>query len=407
MTAHDDFFRKPKPVAVFKHSLLEEYCNVFTSMLGSRWRGPIWFIDGYAGPGAYEADDDGPGHPGSPLVAMRLAEVWQTKGTRDLRCAFIESSSENVQRLRKRLEPFEEKGLTCPVYEGVVQEKLTTAWSNVEDSPALTFLDPFGVAMDRSLLLDPLLSPRRGNRPSEVLVNINVEAVWRIGGNLQRRGSDVVPTTGQEKAIERVDRFLGGEWWREQFFESRGDEGSAAAAAARVIDAYRKQVESDAGCSSISVPIRRRPGHSPLFLMTLFHREPVAAYKFADAASRATKRWRDTFRAIELADWQDEGDALFGADVLQGISDAEAEAQEAILHRDWVRIIKQNMHSLVAALGTVPVKRHVVEILGSSISLAGEKQLRTAWDELAVDGVLKPRDKSQKLYKLSLVATRS
>jgi hypothetical protein len=60
VTANDDFFRGRKPAAVLKHALLAEYLTVFTSMLGSRYRGrPLWLLDSYAGPGMYAADGDG------------------------------------------------------------------------------------------------------------------------------------------------------------------------------------------------------------------------------------------------------------------------------------------------------------------------------------------------------------
>jgi hypothetical protein len=57
---------------------------------------------------------------------------------------------------------------------------------------------------------------------------------------------------------------------------------------------------------------------------------------------------------------------------------------------------------------TVSLKRHVLDILGDAVSLAGEKEIRAAWDQSADEGGARPRDKSQKrMYKLSLVATQS
>ncbi len=67
MTSHDDFFQKKKPAAVLKHKLLAEYTRVFASMVGSRGRGAIWIIDGYAGAGAYEDEN---ASRGSRLVVL-------------------------------------------------------------------------------------------------------------------------------------------------------------------------------------------------------------------------------------------------------------------------------------------------------------------------------------------------
>lgn len=60
-------------------------------MVGGSFAGPVWLVDGYAGPGTYEADDDGDRVTGSPIVALEIAEkAAQWKSPRDIRCAFIE-----------------------------------------------------------------------------------------------------------------------------------------------------------------------------------------------------------------------------------------------------------------------------------------------------------------------------
>lgn len=101
MTSNDEFFQRQQPAAVLKHSVLEEYCNVFTSMVGSAFKGPIWLIDGYAGPGWYQSDDNTARVPGSPIVAARLAQRWRTTGKRDLRCIFIEANPAYLQPARR------------------------------------------------------------------------------------------------------------------------------------------------------------------------------------------------------------------------------------------------------------------------------------------------------------------
>ncbi|WP_340387113.1 three-Cys-motif partner protein TcmP [Aeromicrobium sp.] len=300
MVANDQFFQRPKPAAVLKHAVLREYLTVFTAMVGSTANGPVWLLDGYAGPGYYEAEAGDDPMPGSPVVALEVAQKWGHK--RDLRCVFIEKSPKHALSLEANVRPFVEEGLTAEVLQGQVQDKFANAWSLIDGGPVLTFLDPFGVGMDRSIMTDNLLEQKRPE-PSEVLLNINVEAVSRLGGWLESVDGVVCPKSDIHSAagVERVDRFLGGEEWRTEFFHARAN-GNAAEAAESVVRAYCARIEEETGFKSISIPVVRRPNNPVLFLLTLFFTSPAAGYKFADAAARATRKWRDVYRQVELED---------------------------------------------------------------------------------------------------------
>ncbi|MEJ7634021.1 three-Cys-motif partner protein TcmP [Aeromicrobium sp.] len=301
---------------MLKHAVLREYLTVFTVMLGSTAKGPLWLLDGYAGPGYYEADSDDEPIPGSPIVALEVARTWRDK--RDLRCVFIEKTPKHATALESNVKPFVESGMTATVLQGDVQDKFAEAWTLVNGGPVLTFLDPFGVGMDRSIMTGNLLDRTR-SQPSEVLLNINVEAVSRLGGWLESVNGIVQPKSDNqsETGVGRVDRFLGGEDWRAEFFNARAN-GNAAEAAESVVRAYCDRIEKETGFSSISIPVRRRPTHPVLFLLTLFFTSPVAGYKFADAAARATRKWRDVYRQVEL---EDRLTSVSGQDALFDVED--------------------------------------------------------------------------------------
>ena len=340
---------------------------------------------------------------------MRLASQWHERGQRDFRCVFIEADPAHANSLRGHLTSFQNQGLTAVVLEGDVQDHLQEAWKMVGGAPVITFIDPFGIAMPHHLMTELLLVTGRAN-PSEVLLNINVEAVSRLGGWLEERCCAVVPRPEMEKGVERVDRFLGDTWWRSQFFEARRSHegGSAAAAAESVIAQYRNRTETSTGCSSISIPIRRRPGHHPLFHLTLFYRHPVAGYKFADAAARATRKWRDEFRAEELADaLTPADDTLFDfTSQIQELHEAKAKQQERVLREESASIIMRNIGTLIASRGRVTLADDIVTIPGTTLSLAGEPEIRRAWDQLAKEGVVQARDKSKNMHRLNIVAMR-
>lgn len=407
VTANDQFFQQQKPAAVLKHSVLAEYCSVFTSMTGSAYGSTVWIIDGYAGPGAYEADaDGGPRVDGSPLVAMREAQRWRARGSsRELCGVFIESDRGKAAELRSNLAPFQAEGLTAVILEGTVEQRLPEAWAHVGSSPVVTFLDPFGVAMPRDLMTSLLLDVQR-KAPSEVLLNINVEAVRRLGGCLELRDGDLMPKVGLERGVERVDRFFGGMSWRQLFYEAQtADVGTAASAAEAVIEQYWRRVQQLTGYQSLSVPIRRTPSAPALFHLTLFFRHPVAGYKFADAAARATRKWREVYWNQYWDRKIDESTpSLFGPEEDAAMTAAEAARREAQLADQWVTTVGGNIARLVSQRQSISVRENVLGILGSTLSFAGEAHIRKAWDALARDGVVEERNTKKRLDELVIVA---
>lgn len=382
MTSNDQFFQQQKPAAVLKHALLTEYVRVFASMVGSRHSGPVWLIDGYAGPGYYEADAESPRVPGSPVIALRLA-----RESTSLRCIFVENSPVHAACLRRLVEA-EGASNVAHVYEADVGEAISDAWRLVGANPVVTFLDPFGVALERRLVSDVLLA-RRSKSPSEVLINLNVESVWRIGGNLEVRHGEVVPRPGQEPGVAKVDAFFGSKDWRDLFYEVRSEGGSAARAAEHVLAQYRDELCRQTGYHALSVPIRRRPNHQTLFLLTLFFRHPAAGFKFADAASRANRKWREAYRKYDLSE-EDEGgtqESLF--DVAQ-MSDSEAKRIEKRLDAEWDQQIAANIEAVLHDRPSLPVAQ-VENVFGTALGLAGVSHLQRAWDDLAQRGVVRAR----------------
>lgn len=415
MASNDNFFKGQKPAAVLKHAVFTSYAHPFFSMVGSRHKGPMWLIDGYAGPGKYDADGTGEQINGSPIVALELAQKQRAFATpRDVRCAFIEAKKPYFEALKQNVQPFKDDGLPVEVFHGSVDEHLPTVWAQVGEDPVLTFIDPFGVsAVTKQQMTDTLLAKNRKN-PSEVLVNINVEAISRHGGCLQwdEDGNPVLkPTVKHDEGIELSDAFFGGDWWRRSFLEARDRTGDANSAAMAVVNDYRAIIKAETGASSLVVPIRRTPKGPMLFHFTLFYRHDAAAYKFADAAARGAQVWREVFRQKDLEDAlarEAAQPSLFGGDDIVDYNEADAKAREDRLKADAVAHIEGNVGRLVAPLASgqgFQVAANIEALLGGYISLAGQPALIAAWDNLATAGVIQERDKSQtkNLWKLFIV----
>ncbi|MCR1786708.1 three-Cys-motif partner protein TcmP [Nocardioides carbamazepini] len=404
MVSNDGFFTGQKPAAVLKHAVFTAYAHVFFSMLGSRHHGPMWLVDTNAGPGKYEADATGEQVNGSPIVALELAQTQREFATpREVHCAFVEAKKAYVEELKANVAPFVAQGLRAEVLHGNVADQLAEVWDMVGDNPVLTFIDPFGVAaVSKDQMTGTLLDPTR-KASSEVLVNINIEAISRHGGYLQwgeHHEPELKPSVTTEAGVELSDAFFGGSWWRRKFLEGRDRTNDANQAAMEVVDAYREIIHAETGASSLVVPIRRTPTGPMLFHFTLFYRHPAAAYKFADAAAKGTAKWREVFRQKDLEELlarEEAQPSLFGAEDILEYNERDAKAREAELKNDAVVHIEANLTRMAARVASgqgIPIGGNIETILGSFMSLAGQSALLSAWDNLAAAGVVHTRDKS-------------
>lgn len=408
MTAHDDFFQRKQSAAVLKHGILTRYPPVFATMTGSTsTAGRVVYLDGYAGPGRYDPEaGESVGAPGSPLLAVQNARTV-AQWSRDLHCVFIERNPRYADNLRQVLSQEAPPTLKYDILDGDVEDRLDDALSIASDAPLLAFLDPFGTALPYRQMVNRLM--RRGVRlKTEVLLNLNLEMVWRIGGFLTGEDADEERTkSGRSATLERVDEFLGGAWWRDTFRQARisGQPGSAATAAQRVASEFCERVRSATGFSSFAVPIRRRPTHPPLFLMILFYRHPAAPYQFNGAVSGANAEWREHFRRIDLADElakQQEQPDLFGEDFTVEMSEKDAEAAEQRLDQTWTTAIAGHIRTLLVKEAAISIESRFADIYGNTLGLAREKHLRAAWDQLADEGLVYPRQKSAKLRRQTI-----
>ena len=414
MVNNDKFFTGQKPAAVLKHAVFASYAHPFFSMVGSWHQGPMWLIDGYAGPGKYEADGIGEQVNGSPIVALELAKKQRTfKPPRDVRCAFVEAKKSYFEALERNVQPFRDDGLQAEVFHGSVAEHLPTLWAKVAGNPVLTFIDPFGVsAVSKGQMVGLLLA--RDRKSSEVLVNINVEAISRHGGCLRWSDAgepELKPSVRHDEGIELSDTFFGGTAWRREFLEARERTGDASKAAMEVVARYRATIKEETGASSLVVPIRRSPTGAMLFYFTLFYRHPAAAYKFADAAAKGTATWRDVFRQKDLEDAlarEEEQPSLWGEDGVQEFNEKDAKAREEQLKAEAVAHIEGNIRHLMGPLASgqgVHVGENIEALLGDFMSLAGQPALIRAWDNLANAEAVWDRDKSEtkNMWRLSII----
>ncbi|MQA11512.1 MAG: three-Cys-motif partner protein TcmP [Pseudonocardiaceae bacterium] len=405
VTANDRFFQTKQAAAVLKHGILARYPTVFTTMTSvGRVDGRVVYLDGYAGPGRYEPEGDAAeGEPGSPLIAIRTAETVKT-WKRTLHCVFVERNRTYADNLRTVLAEDAGPGLSYEVLDGDVQGHVDHVLSVAGSSPLFAFLDPFGTALPYAELRHTLLG-RDTRLITEVLLNFNVHMVGRIGGYLTGDEEDEETTGGRSATLARMDAFLGGPWWQDEFRNARlsNDEGSAARAAMHIVEQFRRKVHDDTGFQSFAVPIRRRPHHNPLFVMLLFYRHAAAPYMFNESVSKANEEWRHHQHNIETAELleslNDEQPNLFDVDD-EGYTarylEERVDKAERKLEEEWITLIAENIRHHVKS-GPLPVEARLTDIHGTTLGLARPMHLTRAWDRLAEEGVVERRLPDKKL----------
>ena len=391
MTSNEGFFARKQAAAVLKHGILSRYPTIFASMAGSG-EPEVVLYDAYAGPGKYED-----GSPGSPLLLVETA--IRTANFRKVRLYFSEEDIDHHTELHRTLTEAVGSDVEWEAVCGTAERWAGAFVRDAADAPMFTFLDPFGVGLSYEVLTETLLG-RPAQLKTEVLVNINVESVWRIGGRLQEIDSGSSPRTGAEATLERVDRFLGDTWWRGKFRRVR-DASSAAAAAGQVVDEFCRRVQAATGFASFQVPICRRPGHPPYYILTLFYRHPFAPWKFNDSASSANEDWR---RACIEEDLEKKlgviplTPSLFSDDaeaeeLLRKARLSEWETEERERSDAWIDAISMNIERLLCERPLVNLGDDLVAVYGSTLGLARELHVRKAWDQLTERGVASSRDK--------------
>ena len=160
--------------------MLRAYLNAWLPILGS-WKKRILFIDGFAGPGEYEDDDEG-----SPQIAMRALVDHSAKTTigAEVGFLFIEKDESRAKHLAKVVDRWKAKlpaGSHAEVITGRFDDAMTEVLDNLDkrgERPASAFvmIDPFGVSGTPMSVVRRVLK----NPQCEVFVSLMYEAANRF-----------------------------------------------------------------------------------------------------------------------------------------------------------------------------------------------------------------------------------
>lgn len=355
------FFDEPQGAAVFKHAILKCYLPTFASKVGRFSSGHrVAYLDGYAGPGAYED-----GTPGSPALALDTAKYLAE--IRDVHCYLVEEDLAQVEKLAAVVAA---SGLAehAHVRRGDVSTHLVELLAEIGEAPLFAFLDPFGLGIGFNELSRTLLGRstdnggRRHGPATEVLVTFVRAGVYRNAGKLDLDSDDSVQISSAQTIVKLVDHNLGGWWWRDMW---QGPGGVVEKVVA-IRDEYVRRVLNRAGeswrCYSVAVSDSWRG--SPIYDLLFFTQHPQGPWFFNEAVSLARQVFRDHF----------------------GPDDAAA-AQLWDPEDEWRDHIAANLTKLLGAGHPVNLLQAYELVYGDALGYARQAHVRTAIKRLHKEGI--------------------
>lgn len=383
MVRRDRFFERRRPEAVFKHGIVKRYPPVFASKAGLRTNGRAVFLDGYGGAGRY---DDGA--PGSPLLLVAGAEF--VRDWRSVTVVVVENNRDNFRRLQEAVRSAG-GGVDVRLFQGDVSDHLADITALTDDAALFAFLDPYGPALDRQQLVDGILR-RPGKAPTEVLLHFSVRTVARRGGIVRRAHEcqrDFRPA--ERRLIDRVDRFLGGQWWHSLFIEA-GDNSDQVATdlALRIAQRYCEGIRQETGFRYVTMPVRFQPDHLPTYVLALFTRSSDGAWYFADALGKAGRDWHEAYHE-ELLYQARRADRTSGNEDLFGngpIVPFDSEAYERRNRDVWITAIRENIQQLLTHGRPIRLADNVVDVYGTTLGQAWTPHVRAAVRQLHAAGLI-------------------
>jgi three-Cys-motif partner protein len=340
--------------SIFKHAILRRYVTPYAAMVGSSSPGHrVAIVDGFAGRGRYPD-----GTPGSGELILRAA----AKASRAIvEATLVEKKRTDYEKLAQVVGEYQARGVRAVAHQGLVHEHLSSIVAAAKGIPLFLFLDPCGAGLPFMDLARVLDGERRRVRPStEVLLNFSADFTRRATGAL---------AAGQHnhESLPALDRVCGGTWWRDVALQALGPDSTFEPCAEAVARAYTDRLARMTGMHGITVPVKRRVHHQPVYHLVFLTRSPFGIWVFADAIARARNEWLEALGPQS----DDSDDALFSfGDV---VKDVVAQEQE----RARIRV-RENLHGIVTRRNRAKLVDEVWSVFEGVYGVANDTTISAA-----------------------------
>jgi three-Cys-motif partner protein len=356
MTGQSQFFREQRPAAVLKHGILSRYLRLFASKTGSTAPDHrVAYLDGYSGPGEYQD-----GTPGSPMLAVETARILGD--IRNFEGFYVEKEEDSYQRLCDALARTDHRFST---FHGVVEDHLPTIMEAVGAAPLFAFFDPFGLGVPFDMLIEYVLSRKRGQMgpATEVLLNFSLPGLRRNAGHLTSTSTDPAYVKARPKLVEGVDATLGGDWWHPIWQAANNDREEVIARG------YVQRLrEAAGGWGQATIPVQNRWDGPPVYYLVFLTSYQGGLWAFAQVLSTAMEEYREYAHQF------------YGMLDFDQLPDREAR---------WIEQIAINLGSHLTERGPFVIGDDMTEIYGATLGFARETHVRQALKRLCGEGSIR------------------
>jgi three-Cys-motif partner protein len=352
--------------SVFKHEILRQYMPPFVAMIGSYSTGKrVVVLDGFAGRGRYP--------DGTPASADLILQAMESlKHSRQVSAFFVEKDRGDYQVLSAIVDEYVSRDLLAKSLPGSVEEHLDAVVMAATGVPLFLFLDPCGAGLPFARLAGMLTGPRRDFRPqTELLLNFSADLSRRSAGALNAGQLD-------HPSIALMDRTCGGTWWRKTALAalSRPWRRNFEQVAAAVAEEYAQRLARAGSMFQITVPVRRRMHHQPIYHLIFLTRSQYGLWVFADALGKARQAWLRVLGAVED---EDDGDVLFtSTENMEWLIEVEEERAKTT--------VVNNLRLLAGRLSRFKLVEHALDVYGDAYGLATDSSVSGAVQALKRSG---------------------
>ncbi|PQP48638.1 three-Cys-motif partner protein TcmP [Mycolicibacterium austroafricanum] len=281
--ANANYWEDHRLPGVLKLNLLRRYLPVFLIRTSSKTK-HVAYVDGFAGRGTY-----GDGSLGSPGIMLEFAAGQKFNRDTAVDLYLCEKDAVSFADLSQLAGTYQKKGLAIDLTNGEAAEHLYAALPRVATLPTFIFEDPTGLGVPYA---DLVAAMNRNDSaawpPTEMMINLSLEAIRRIGGHL-------TSATPNEKTMLRLDEALGGAWWRDELAN-----GVSPRAVQVVVTRFAEQLGADTRSHVVVVPVLRAPGHQPVYYLVFCTRHARGVWNFGHCAAQATEDWWQGADAIAV-----------------------------------------------------------------------------------------------------------
>lgn len=249
MNQAEEFFSDLKEWSARKLRIIKNYVGSFSIILGS-WHKEIYYVDGFAGRGAYDK-----GEKGSPvLVAEASQNFQQSHKPFKLMCINVEKDHDNFINLSDETKSF---GNLVENFEGSFEENIDAILSKINGKPAVFFIDDFGVKGTDWDAVEKVIARKDS---TDLWIRFDYKTVLRLAGFYESEAKDAQGKlntlqnlfgildseylqvrldgeTPEERIANAVNLYIG---QLEQTFRNFGKKGFAASYPIIAIDGQRK-----------------------------------------------------------------------------------------------------------------------------------------------------------------------